>query len=240
MTLAATHEPPPAPGPKDNDPIDVVLMTGQRLVRDMVSDGLERLGGVRIVASARDAEETIAEAGARGAAVAVVSDDVGWSETIRTVRAVAERVRSCVALVLASSGDVDLLTRAVEAGARGYVTRDATLSELSDAIERLARGGAAIPGGMMRGMLDRLVVYRAEMRDGDRMLSNLSPREREVLLLLADGASSEAIARTLVISKETAYKHIQNILVKMGVRSRLQAVAYVVQGGRRELLETRR
>jgi DNA-binding NarL/FixJ family response regulator len=89
---------------------------------------------------------------------------------------------------------------------------------------------------MVRSLLERLVRRRSEETQDDELLSQLSPREREVLSLLADGASSAAIADTLVITKETARKHIQNVLTKLGVRSRLAAVAYVMQGNRREVL----
>jgi DNA-binding NarL/FixJ family response regulator len=106
-------------------------------------------------------------------------------------------------------------------------------------IARVAAGGAVIPPQVMGSLIDRLVERRKVADERDQVLSGLSPREREVLALLADGASSEAIAATLVISKETARKHIQNILVKMGMRSRLQAVAYVAQDGRRALLQNR-
>ena len=88
----------------------------------------------------------------------------------------------------------------------------------------------------MRSLLEQLVRRRSEQKEDDQLLRQLSPREREVLSLLADGASSGAIAETLVITKETARKHIQNVLVKMGVQSRLAAVAYVMQGSRREYL----
>jgi DNA-binding NarL/FixJ family response regulator len=85
-------------------------------------------------------------------------------------------------------------------------------------------------------LLDRLVERRSASNEADKVLSQLSAREREVLLLLADGAGTGSIAQTLVVTKETARKHIQNILLKMGVRSRLEAVAYVLQDGRRARL----
>ena len=126
--------------------------------------------------------------------------------------------------------------RVVELGARGYISRRVGLADLCDGLERIARGGVAIPEGMVRSLLEQLVRRRSEEKQDDELLGQLSPREREVLSLLADGASSGAIAETLVITKETARKHIQNVLVKMGVQSRLAAVAYVMQGNRREYL----
>src|SRR5436190_2217637 len=106
----------------------------------------------------------------------------------------------------------------------------------TSAHERIARGGVAIPEGMERTLLESLVHRRTQGEQKDTLLMQLTPREREVLLLLAEGASSARIAERLVITKETARKHTQNVLVKMGVRSRLAAVAYVMQGDRLELL----
>jgi DNA-binding NarL/FixJ family response regulator len=216
--------------------VRILLVTSQRLVRDALGDALEDLGRVQIVATARDAEEMIAEAERHRPAVAVISDDIGQNESLRATRMIVERVPSCAVLLLTGRADQDILGDAIEGGARGYITREARVPELCDAIERLAGRRAVLPDAMVSSLLDRLVERRSSAKQGDELLAQLSAREREVLLLLADGNSSDAIATTLVISRETARKHVQNILVKMGVRSRLEAVAYVVQDGRRALL----
>jgi DNA-binding NarL/FixJ family response regulator len=210
----------------------VLLSTSQRLVGDALAAGFEDHGHVRVVATARDASETIMEAERHRPAAVVVLDDIGRAEVLRIARTIAERVPSCGVLFLVNEEDEDALADAIEAGARGYVTRGVRLHQLCDAIERVASGGAVIPDTMMGPLLDRLVDRRSASKEEDKVLMLLSTREREVLLLLADGGNSDSIAKALVISRETARKHVQNILVKMGVRSRLQAVAYVVQDGR--------
>jgi DNA-binding NarL/FixJ family response regulator len=216
--------------------LSLLLTTSHRLVRDALAEAFENLGRLRIVATARDARETIAEAERQRPAVAVISDDIGRSEYLHATRMIVERVRSCAVLLLVGNEDSDALTDAIEAGARGYITRGVRLNQLCHAVERVASGGVVIPDAMVRPLLDRLVERRVTWKEDDQVLSLLSAREREVLLLLAEGASSESIAKTLVISRDTARKHVQNILVKMGVRSRLEAVAYVAQDGRRALL----
>ena len=216
--------------------IRVLLSTSQQLVGDALAAGFEDHGHVRVVATARDASETIMEAERHRPAVAVVLDDIGRAGALRIARMIAERVASCGVLLLVNKEDEDALADAIEAGARGYVTRAVRLHELCDAIERVASGRAVIPETMMGPLLDRLVARRSAAKEEDKVLMLLSAREREVLLLLADGGNSDSIAKALVISRETARKHVQNILMKMGVRSRLQAVAYVVQDGRHALL----
>jgi DNA-binding NarL/FixJ family response regulator len=214
----------------------ILLSTSQRLLRDALAAGFEDQGRVRVVATARDASETIMEAERHRPAVAVVLGDIGRAEALRIARTITERVPSCAVLLLVGKQDEDALADAIEAGVRGYVTRGVRLHQLCDAIERVASGGAVIPDTMIGPLLDRLVTRRSASKENDEVLMLLSAREREVLLLLADGGSSDSIAKALVISRETARKHVQNILIKMGVRSRLQAVAYVVQDGRHELL----
>jgi DNA-binding NarL/FixJ family response regulator len=214
----------------------VLLSTSHRLVREALVAGFEDQGRVWIVATARDRSETIREAERHRPAVAVILDDIGRAEVLRIARMIAERVPSCAVLLLVGKEDEAALADAIEAGARGYVTRGVRLHQLCEAIERVASGGAVIPDTMMGPLLDRLVSRRSASKEDDKVLMLLSAREREVLLLLADGGNSDSIAKALVISRETARKHVQNILMKMGVRSRLQAVAYVVQDGRHALL----
>jgi DNA-binding NarL/FixJ family response regulator len=214
----------------------VLLSTSQALMRHTLTEALERLGRVRVVATAGDVAETIAQAGRHRPDVVVIFDDLEHGKYLRATETIVQQVPSSAVLLLVHAVDEDALTRAIELGARGYVTRRVGLADLCDALERVAVGGVAIPEGSIGHLLDQLVQHRSAEKEGDELLSQLSPREREVLWLLAEGASSDGIAKTLVISKETARKHIQNVLVKMGVQSRLAAVAYVMQGNRREFL----
>jgi two-component system nitrate/nitrite response regulator NarL len=84
---------------------------------------------------------------------------------------------------------------------------------------------------MLGPLLKRLIVRRREQDEALRRMSRLTRREREVLALLAEGADNDGIAQALVISPQTARTHIQNVLSKLGVHSRLEAAAFVVQNG---------
>jgi two-component system nitrate/nitrite response regulator NarL len=214
----------------------VLLSTSQALMRHTVGEALEQSERVRLVATAGDGAETIAQAQRHQPDVIVVFDDVDHGNYLGAIEGIIQHVPACQVLVLVGSTHEDVLTQAIELGVRGYISRRVGLAVLCDALEQIARGGVAIPEGMVRPLLDQLVRRRSAEEQTDELLLQLSPREREVLSLLADGASSGAIAETLVITKETARKHVQNVLVKMGVQSRLAAVAYVMQGNRRESL----
>jgi DNA-binding NarL/FixJ family response regulator len=215
----------------------VLLSTSQALMRHTLTEALERLERVRVVATAGDVAETIAQAARHRPDVIVVFDDLEAGGYLLATERIIEQVDSSIVL-LVRAVDENVLTRAIELGVRGYVPRANGLISLCTSLERVAGGGVAIPEDLMGPLLDQLVLHRAAEREGDELLSQLSPREREVLLLLTEGASSDGIASVLVISKETARKHIQNVLVKMGVRSRLAAVAYVMHGKRRDFLRS--
>jgi DNA-binding NarL/FixJ family response regulator len=105
------------------------------------------------------------------------------------------------------------------------------VAELVEAIRSVSRAEISIPSRMLTGLVRQLLTRRRERNDALSRFSRLTRREREVLGCLTDGADNEAIARSLVISPETVRTHIQNILAKLGVHSRLEATVFVRQQG---------
>jgi DNA-binding NarL/FixJ family response regulator len=150
---------------------------------------------------------------------------------VRATSLIKERLPETRVLVLTGEEDQGTLVEAVEAGANGYLTKECPLAELIAAARAVHRGETLIPGRMLGALLARLIRRRREHEAAARMIGHLTRRERQVLALLADGADNDAIAQTLVISPQTARTHIQNILGKLGVHSRLEAAAFVIQTG---------
>jgi two-component system NarL family response regulator len=140
---------------------------------------------------------------------------------------IREAVPSCRVLILAGQADLRSLMDSLEAGADGYLTKDRPLADLVDAVRALGRGESVVPPTMLGKLIDRLLHRRREQDDAFRRLAQLSRREREVLALLAAGCDNNAIAQTLIISPQTARTHIQNVLKKLRVHSRLEAAAFV-------------
>jgi two-component system nitrate/nitrite response regulator NarL len=148
------------------------------------------------------------------------------TEAVSMLRECSSRSR---VFVLAGERDHDVLAEVLEAGASGYETKEATLSELIEAVRTVGRGGFSAPGSMISTLLSGL-VHRRRTHDGAlRRLSQLTRRERQVLAMLARCGDTNRIARDLVISPETARTHIQNVLGKLGVHSRLEAAAFVLE-----------
>ena len=152
-------------------------------------------------------------------------DGVALTATMR------ERVPSCRVIVLTDAPDDAALRTAVEAGAAGYLTKAIPMAELIDAIRSVHRGDTLVPPDMLGPLFEGLFSQRREQRDALRLLSLLSRREQEVLRLLVDGAGNEEIGRALLISPQTARTHIQRVLRKLGVHSRLEAAMLATQSG---------
>lgn len=141
------------------------------------------------------------------------------------------RPRPPALLVLSTMSEHRLLLAALHVGAQGYLGKDADLDELLEVVRALLRGEASVPSRMLGGLLHDLIQRRRQAGAVHERFARLSRREREVLALLAGGNDHLAIARELVISPQTARTHIQNVLSKLGVHSRLEAVSVAVEHG---------
>lgn len=124
------------------------------------------------------------------------------------------------------------LVPAVRAGVRGWVPRDAAVDELLAAIRAAGSGGAWLPPRALRTVLDALVWSGPPVDPVQALLAALTPREREVLVCLADGLGRPAVAARLRMSTNTVRTHVQSILSKLDVSSSLAAVALVREAGR--------
>ena len=124
------------------------------------------------------------------------------------------------------SDDIELMD-AVHAGADGFVNEADGVEALRDAIGRVARGEASIPGAMLGSLLRTLIRDRREQDEAVERFSRLSTREREVAALIADGLDNAAIGERMFVSQNTARTHVQNILRKLEVSSRLEVASMV-------------
>ena len=133
-------------------------------------------------------------------------------------------------LVLTTYADDQSLFRALQAGARGYLTKDASAEEIEQAIRALAAGRThldpAVQQRLVAAVLDERPAPRAQTLPDD-----LTPREAEVLKLIAAGLSNTEIAAALVVSSATVKTHVNRVFSKTGARDRAQAVRYAYRHG---------
>jgi DNA-binding NarL/FixJ family response regulator len=218
------------------DPVRILLADQHALFREAIRAIIDAEPDLRVVAEAGTGFEAVEMAVRTEPDVAVVHADLEDCDSIQTVGLLLERAPGCRVLILAGEEQHGVLAAAVEAGAGGFLTKGSPLSELLEATRAVARDETVIPPRMLGGLLSRLISRRREQDAAQERLAKLTHRERQVLGLLAEGADNDIIARTLVISPQTARTHIQNILGKLGVHSRLEASAFVFWNGSLENL----
>lgn len=214
---------------QDGEAIRILLADRQSLFREAIRTGLEAEADLRVVGEARDGPEAVSEAARTSPDVAIV--DLTLPGGPRTCAHVRESVPRCRVLVIGTDEDYRSLIDVLDEGATGYLTKEAPLSELVHATRALHRGETVVPPRMLGPLISALLGRRKERDAAQHRISQLTRREREVLALLSEGADNEGIARALVISPQTARTHIQNILTKLSVHSRLEAAAFVAQNG---------
>lgn len=210
--------------------IRILIADEFALFRQAVRIVLDREADLDVVAEAGWGSDAAVEAERTRPDVALLgaSSSLDGAALTATMR---ERVPSCRVIVLTDEPDDAALRSAIEAGAAGYLTKTIPMAKLIDAIRSVHRGDTLVPPDMLGSLFAGLFSQRREQRDALRLLSLLSRREQEVLRLLVDGAGNEEIGRALLISPQTARTHIQRVIRKLGVHSRLEAAMLATQSG---------
>jgi len=210
--------------------IRIILVDGSSLFRQAIGGALGRVDGLEVVAESQTGTLAVNDAERTQPDLMVVDGDyfVSWLPTFITdVRNVAP---DCKMLVLAAEHDLPQLIDALRAGATGYLTKEMSVEELIDAVKVVAGGGIVVPPDLLSELVRTLLHQEGRKTDDSIMtLSKLTRRERQVLALLAEGYDKDAIALDLAISPQTARTHVQNILAKLGLHSRLEAAAFARQ-----------
>lgn len=134
-------------------------------------------------------------------------------------------------VVLTSLSDETTLMRVIDSGISGFVSKNSQLSDLMETIRKAADGDIVIPTSLLVGLLMRLPRDKAAAYQDEKGWGRLTVREQEVLELLARGKSGNEIAEELHIAPLTVRTHIRNLMAKMGVHSRLEAVTFGLKNG---------
>lgn len=147
----------------------------------------------------------------------------------------AQAIKECCpaarVVMLTSYTDVPVLTESLRAGVCGFLSKDKALSEVVEAVRLAAAGETQIPPAVLRSLLSRLEAESAEMEYAVEGVDHLTAREIEVLQVLATGADQDGISERLGISPNTVRTHLQRVLGKLGVHSRLEAVSLAIRMG---------
>jgi DNA-binding NarL/FixJ family response regulator len=217
--------------------VSVLLADDQRLVRESLATMLGLLDGIELVATASDGEEASALTAQHHPQVVLMDLRMPRVDGIEATRRLRERHPEVRVIALTTYADDESVLAALRAGARGYLTKDASAEDIRAAIFSVAAGEAALDPAVQHHVVAAVAGEAPSAADGGHESSDsdlpdgLTPREAEVLALIAEGMSNAEIAQRLVVSPTTVKSHINHLFGKAGLRDRAQAVRYAYSHG---------
>jgi DNA-binding NarL/FixJ family response regulator len=222
-------------------PIRVLVTDDQRVVRDGLSLLLSLLPGVEVVGTAIDGEDAVRQALSLAPDVVLMDLHMPNCDGVEATRRLVSAQPGTPVVVLTSYSDDETVLAALQAGARGFLTKDAGAEEISQALSVVRAGEAQLDPSIQRRLVEAIVKGdRLGMPEPSGVLAGpedsrppdgLTAREAEVLTEIAAGLSNAEIAAKLVVSDATVKTHINHLLAKTGMRDRAQLVAYAFRLG---------
>jgi DNA-binding NarL/FixJ family response regulator len=214
-----------------NGPVRVMVVDDQALVREGLMTLLDAAPDINPVAAAGDGEEAVALCARHGPDVVLMDlrmPKLDGAEATRRIRAAQPETEI---VVLTTHADEGSILDALRAGARGYLTKDAGIAEISRAVQAAADHQTLLDPVVHSQLLAAATAGPRPAPQPASLPDNLTQREAEVLSLIARGLSNREIAATLVVSEATVKTHINHVFAKIGARDRAQAVHYAYTHG---------
>ncbi|NOX63330.1 MAG: response regulator transcription factor [Chloroflexi bacterium] len=208
--------------------IRVILADDHPIVRAGTRMWLARDGDVEIVGEAEDALQALGLAKGCGAEVLLLDARLPGMRTKALVEAVKKECSHLRILVLSAYKDADLVMGLLRAGVDGYLLKEEPPEAIAAGIKAVMQGGRPLSGEIV-ALLQTAALGEAPSVSKRDLLEELTEREREVLLLMVEGASNAAIAQALFISERTVKFHVGNIYQKLGVKNRTEAVLLALE-----------
>ena len=211
--------------------VRVLAADDQRVVREGLAMLLGLLPDVEVVGTAADGEEVLALAAELRPDVILMDLRMPRMDGVEATRRLRERDPAVKVVVLTTYADDRSVLDALRAGALGYLTKDAGATEIQQALHRVAGGQAALDPAVQLHLVEAIADGVPSGPSPAPLPDGLTPREAEVLTLIAAGLSNAEIAERLVVSEATVKSHVNHMLAKIGARDRAQAVAYAYRRG---------
>ncbi|WP_330478803.1 response regulator transcription factor [Streptomyces platensis] len=210
----------------------VLVADDQTVVREGIVMLLGLLPGIEVVGSAADGTEAVHLVAELAPDVVLMDLRMPRCDGVEATRRIRLERPGTQVVVLTTYADDDSLFPALQAGARGYLTKDADGDEIVRAIDDVLSGEAGLSPKIQRRLLERFTEpMNPRPQSSDEPPDGLTTREVEVLRLIAEGQSNPEIARTLHVSMATVKTHINNLFAKAGLRDRAQAIHYAYRQG---------
>jgi DNA-binding NarL/FixJ family response regulator len=212
--------------------IRVVIADDHRSFGEALQIALDKEQDLTVIELVTDGLETVRAVAREHPDVVLMDLQMPGIDGIEATRRIREGGGESAIIILTGTENESGLARAVQAGARGFIRKTEPVEDLAQAIRRAYRGEPLHEISDVESSLRRLRTRRAADADLERRLSRLTPREVEILQAMADGLGSEQIAEDLGMSRHTLRTHTQNILTKLGVHSKIEAVVAAIRFAR--------
>jgi DNA-binding NarL/FixJ family response regulator len=212
--------------------IRLLICDDHRLLTDTLTDVASHDARLALLPAVHSPEEAVELT--RHTHPDVVLMDIefrGPMNGIEATRRIKQTSPSTKVVIMTAHEDEGLLVEAVEAGASGFLRKTEGVDEFIAAVKAAAAGEILIDRVALARLLPKVAREREARRDAQLLIGQLTDREREILAYLAKGLRNDDIASTLFISPQTVQTHVRNLLSKLGVHSKLEAVAFAVRHG---------
>lgn len=217
----------------EGHPIVLLICDDHKILTDALSMVVERDPGLTMPSPPVHTPEEAIELCAEHHPDVVLMDIVfkGGMDGIQATRRIKERSPSTKVVIMTAHEEDRLLVEAVEAGASGFLGKGEAVEEVLGAAKAAAEGEVLIDPSTLARILHQVARERDARQEARALFDSLTDREREILQLLAEGMRNDDIASKLFISPQTVQTHVRNLLAKLNVHSKLEAVAYAVRHG---------
>ena len=216
--------------------VRVFLLDDHEIVRRGVRELLEAEGDLEVVGEAGTAAEALTRIPPTRPEVAVLDVRLPDGDGVQVCREIRSAHPEIHCLMLTSFADDEALFQAIMAGASGYVLKQIKGADVVDAVRAVAAGRSLLDPSVTARVVDRLRNGQEE----DELLARLSPQERNILRLIADGMTNRQIAEQVHLAEKTVKNYVSNLLSKLGMERRTQAAVYAARlGAQRDRLPER-